>query len=102
MGYLLRFFLLLRKLPCLEESDSMLRPCRSLGLDGKDQRHFFCHGSGRLYGQGLTACRNQSLLGRLRIRGNTFAGGPWGLVGKYLRGPDFLRLFCSVDGSTDG
>ena len=35
-GYFLRFFLLLRKLPCLEELDGMLRPCRSLGLDGKD------------------------------------------------------------------
>ena len=49
-GYFLRFFLLLRKLPCLEESDGMLCPCRSLGLDGKDQRHFLCHGSGCLYG----------------------------------------------------
>ena len=30
-GYFLRFFLLLRKLPCLGELDGMLRPCRSLG-----------------------------------------------------------------------
>ena len=35
-GYFLRFFLLLRKLPCLEESDGMMCPCRSLGFDGKD------------------------------------------------------------------
>ena len=48
-GYFLRFFLLLRKLPCVEESDGMLCPRRSLGLDGKDQRHFFRHGSGCLY-----------------------------------------------------
>ena len=54
MGYFLCFFLLLRKLPCLEEVDGMLRPGRSLGLDGKDQRHFFRHESGCLYGQGLT------------------------------------------------
>ena len=83
-GYFFRFFLLLRKLPCLEELDGMLCPCRSLGLDGKGQRHLFCHGSDRLYGQGLTACRSQSLLGRLRIHGNTLAGGPWGLSGKVL------------------
>ena len=101
-GYFFCFFLLLRKFPCLEESDGMLCPCRSLGLDGKDQRYFFCHGSGRLYDQGLTACRSQSLLGRLRIHGNTLAGGPRGSAGKYFPGPDFLRLFCSVDGSTDG
>ena len=44
-GYFLRFFLLLRKLPCLEELDGMLRPCRSLGLDGKDQRHFSAMGA---------------------------------------------------------
>ena len=49
-GNFLRFFLLLRKLPCLEESDGMLRPRWSLGLDGKDQRHFFHRGSGCLYG----------------------------------------------------
>ena len=35
-GYFFCFFLLLRKLPCLEKSDGMLRPCRSLRLDGKD------------------------------------------------------------------
>ena len=35
-GYFLRFSLLLREFPCLEESDDMLRPCRSLRLDGKD------------------------------------------------------------------
>ena len=86
MGYFLRFFLLLRKLPCLEESYGMLCPCRSLGLDGKGQRHLFCHGSGCLYGQGLTACRSLSLLGRLRVHGNTFAGRPWGLGGKVLAG----------------
>ena len=58
MGYSFRFFLLLRKLPCLEELDGMLRSCQSLGLDGKDQRHLFRHGSGCLYGQGLTPCRS--------------------------------------------
>ena len=52
MGYFFRFLMLLKKLPCLEELDGMLRPCRSLGLDGKDQRHLFRHGSGCLYGQG--------------------------------------------------
>src|SRR3990170_2798883 len=57
-GYFLRFFLLLRKLPCLEESNGMLCPCRSLRLDGKDQRHLLCHGSGCLYDQGLTPCRS--------------------------------------------
>ena len=86
MGYSFRFFLLFRKFPYLEETDGMMCPCRSLGLDGKDKRNFFCHGSGRLYGQGLTARRNQSLLGRLRIRGNTLAGGPWGLSRKVLAG----------------
>src|SRR3990170_7840289 len=35
-GYFLHFFLLFRKLPCLEESDGMLCPCRSLGPDGTD------------------------------------------------------------------
>ncbi len=34
-GYFLCFFLLLREFPYLEESDGMLCPCRSLGLDGK-------------------------------------------------------------------
>ena len=101
-GYFLRFFLLLRKFPCLEDSDCMLCPRRSLGLDGKDQRHFFRHGSGCLYGQGLTPCRSQLLLGRLNIRGSTLAGSPGGSPGNYLPGPEFLRLFCSVDGLTDG
>ena len=85
-GYILRFFLLLRKLPCLEESDGMLRPCRSSGLDGKDQRHFFRRGSGCLYGQGLTPCRSQLLLGRLSVHGNILAGRPRGLGGKVLAG----------------
>ena len=85
-GYFLRFFLLLRKLPCLEESDNMLCPCRSLGLDGKDQRHFFRHGSGCLYGQGLTPCRSQLLLGRLSVRGSTLASSPRGLGRKVLAG----------------
>ena len=35
-GYFFRFFLLLRKLPCLEELDGALHPCQSLGLDDKD------------------------------------------------------------------
>ena len=35
-GYFFRFFLLLRKFPCLEESDGMLCPRWSLGLDGED------------------------------------------------------------------
>ena len=85
-GYFLRFFLLLRKLPCLEELDSMLRTCRSLGLDGKDQRHLFRHGGSRLYGQGQAPRRRQLPLGGLRIRGNTLAGNPWGLGGKVLAG----------------
>ena len=82
----LRFFLLLRKLPCLEELDGMLRPCRSLGLDGKDQWHFFHHGSGRLYGQGLTPYWSQLLLGRLSVRGSTLVGSPRGLGRKVLVG----------------
>ena len=85
-GYFFRFFLLLRKFPCLEESDSMLHPCRSLGLDGKDQRHLFRHGSGCLYSQGLTPCRSQLLLGRLSVRGSTLAGSPRGLNRKVLAG----------------
>ena len=85
-GYFFRFFLLLRKFPCLEETDGMLCPCRSLGLDGKDQRHLFLHGGSRLYGQGLAPCWSQLPLGRLGIRGNTLAGGPWGLGGKVLAG----------------
>ena len=36
MGYFFRFFLLFRKFPCLEESDGMLCPRWSLGLDGED------------------------------------------------------------------
>ena len=35
-GYFLCFFLLLRKFPSLKESDGMLRPRWSLGLDGED------------------------------------------------------------------
>ena len=101
-GYFFRFFLLLRKLPCLEESDSMLCPCQRLGLDGKDQRHFLSHGRGCLHGQGLTPCRSQLSFGRLSVRSSTLAGSPRGSVGKYLPGPDFLRLFYPVDGSMDG
>ena len=85
-GYLFRFFLLLRKLPCLEESDGMLRPRRSLGLDGKDQRHFVCHGSGCLHGQGLTPRRSQLLFGRLSVHGSILAGSPRGLGRKLLAG----------------
>ena len=85
-GYFFRFFLLLRKFPCLEEMDGMLCPCWSLGLDGKDQRHLFRHGGSRLYGQGLAPCRSQLPLGRLGIRGNSLAGSPWGLSGKVLAG----------------
>ena len=36
MGYFFLFFLLLGKFPCLEESDGMLFPRWSLGLDGED------------------------------------------------------------------
>ena len=85
-GYFLRFFLLLGKFPCLEESDSMLRPRQSLGLDGKDQRHFLCHGSDCLYGQGLTPCRSQLLFGRLSVHDSILAGSPRGLGGKVLAG----------------
>ena len=85
-GYLLRFFLLLRKLPYLEESDGMLCPCRSLGIDGKDQRHFFYHGSGCLYGQGLTPCRSWLPHGRLSVHDNIFASNSWELGGKVLAG----------------
>ena len=53
MGYFLCFFLLLGELSCLEETDGGLRPCRSLGLDGKDQRHIFGRRGSCLYGQGL-------------------------------------------------
>ena len=49
-GYSLRFFLLLTEFPYLEESDGIMCPCRSLGLDDKDQRYFLCHGSGCLHG----------------------------------------------------
>ena len=85
-GYFFRFLLLLRKFPCLEESDSMLCPCRSLGLDGKDQRHFLSHGRGCLHGQGLTPCRSQLPFGRLSVCGNTLAGSPRGLGRKVLTG----------------
>ena len=86
-GYFIHFFLLLREFPCLEESDGMLCPCRSLGLDDKDQRNFLYHGSGCLYGQGLTSCRSLSLShGRLSIHDNIFVGGSWELGGKVLAG----------------
>ena len=84
--YFFRFFLLLRKFPCLEESDGMLRPRRSLGLDGKDQRHLLYHGSGCLHGEGLTPCRSQLLFGRLSVHGNILVGSPRGLGGKVLAG----------------
>ena len=83
-SYFLCFFLLLRKLPCLEESDDMLRPRWSLWLDGKDQRHFLCHESGCLYGQGLTPCRSLLPHGRLGVQGNILVGGSWELGGKVL------------------
>ena len=85
-GYFFRFFLLLRKLPCLEELDGMLRLFRSLGLDSKDQRYLFRHGSGCLHGQGLTPCRSQLLLGRLSVCGSTLASSPRGLSWKVLAG----------------
>ena len=85
-SYFLRFSLLLREFPCLEELDGMLRRCRSLGLDGKDQRHLFRHGSGCLYGQGLTPYRSQLLLGRLSVNGNILAGCPRGLGRKVVVG----------------
>ena len=86
MGYSFCFFLLLRKSPCLEEMDGMLCPCCSLGLDGKDQRHLFCHGGSRLYGQGWVPCRRQPSFGWLRIRGNTLAGSHRGFGRKVLAG----------------
>ena len=58
VGYFLRFFLLLRKFPSLEESDGMLCPRWSLGLDGEDQRHFLCQGSGYLDGKSLMLRRS--------------------------------------------
>ena len=95
-GYFLHFFLLLRQFPSLEESDSMLCPCRSLGLDGKDQRHFLCHGSGCLYGQGLMPCRSQLPHGRLSIHGNIFTSDSRELGGEVLAGALFPRfvLLC--------
>ena len=85
-GYFFRFFLLLKKFPCLEESDSMLCSRWSLGLDGKDQRHFLYHGSGCLHGRGLTSCRSQLLFGRLGVHDSILAGSPRGLGGKVLVG----------------
>ena len=35
-GYSLCLFLLLRELPFLEETDGVLCPCQTLGLNGKD------------------------------------------------------------------
>ena len=102
MGYSFRFFLILRKLPYVEELDGVLRPCRSPTLDGKDQRHLFCHGGCRLYGQGLATCRSQLPLADSESTATPLLAAPGGSAGKYLPGPDFLRLFCSVDGSTDG
>ena len=57
-GYFHRFFLLLGKFPSMEESDGMLRPRWSLGLDGEDQRHFLRQGSGHLDGKSLTLRRS--------------------------------------------
>ena len=85
-GYFLRFFLHLRKLPCLEELDDMLCPCRSLGLDSKDQRHFLRHGNGCLHGKGLVPRRSRLSHGRLGVHGSTFAGSSRELGGDGLVG----------------
>ena len=79
-------FLLLRKLSFLEESDGVLRPCRSLWLDDKDQRHLFCHGSGRLYGYGMRPCQSRLPRGRIGIHDSFLASGSEELVGEVLAG----------------
>ena len=70
----------------MKESDGVLRPCRSLWLDDKDQRHLFCHGSGRLYDHDLRSFRSRLLRGRIGIHGNIFAGGCGELGGELLAG----------------
>ena len=85
-GYFFCFFLLLRKFPCLEDLDDVLCPCRRLGLDGKDQRHLFCRGSGRLHGHDLRSCRSWFPRGRIGIHGNIFAGGSGEFGGEVLAG----------------
>ena len=86
MGYSFCLFLLLRKLSFLKELDVVMRPCQSLWLDDKDQRHLFCHGSDRLYGYGLRPCRSWLPRGRIGIHGNTFASSSGELGGEALAG----------------
>ena len=84
MGYSFCLFLLLRKLSFLKELDGVLRPCRSLWLDDKDQRHLFCHGSGCLHDHDLRSCRSRLSRDRVGIHGNIFAGGSGELGGEVL------------------
>ena len=64
----------------------MLRPCWSLGLDGKDQRHIFGRRGSCLYGQGLGPLQRWLPLGKLGVPGNLLAVGSWEFGGKVLAG----------------
>ena len=59
----------------MEKMDGVLRPSRSLELDGKDQRLIFDRGGSRLHGQDLGSCRSLLPLGKLGAPGNVLAGG---------------------------
>src|SRR3954464_1667828 len=64
-GYSFRFFLLFGKFSCLEETDDLLRPCWSLWLDNKDERHICCCGNIRFYGENLRFSRSLTFPGKL-------------------------------------
>ena len=74
-GYFLCFSLLLGELSCLEETDGGLRPCRSMRLDGKDQRHIFSRRDNCLYALGRGPRRRQLPIGKLGVPGNLLASG---------------------------
>ena len=77
-------------------------PMRETGARRQGQRHFFRHGSDCLYGQGLTPCRSRLPSAGSVSTATSLPAAPGSSAGKYLPGPDFLLLFCSVDGSMDG
>ena len=96
MGHFLYFFMLLRKFPCLKESDDMLCPCWSLRLDDKDQRHVFYRGGSCLYDKGLGLFRRLLLPDMLGVPGSFLSGGSWELCRKVFVGAHLpsLGLLC--------
>ena len=70
----------------MEETDGGLCPCRSLGLDGKDQRHIFGRRGSCLYGQGLGLIGGSCPSESLGYPANLLAGGSRELGGKVLAG----------------